>query len=473
MAQDTEHNYQVLKQLSESGPRFAKELRQNEWAEAQRRIEENRAKGYRIDGMPSNVSYMGVVPRSMRPVPEPEQQEGPSKEEMKAALLAELAAYRKEQEERANAERNAEADDRGEPEGRAGAPDEEAGGNGTAAQAAGGDRERWNEDRGAAQAAERSRGEREPRPKARAGITNNGRPAKLSKEQKAEMYREYCTTTITQPELAEKYGVHIKTVERILADARIEAARAGIVIAKKPKRERPRQLHLTEEQAEAIVERRRAGEKTEDIARELGVSKYQLNDEIYRVHGKTKEGHAKLTDEQRRQIAEEYVGGQMAKATCKKWHIGPHTLKEIVQEAGYEMRDARNVAGSLRPETVEKIEFPNLAEWMLEQNMNVQKLAEMADVKYSAMRRWIYCGESHFMNKKAIDALLEMTGMEYQVLFARKNVGGVKPPRAELERQLETARKALAAFVEWIEGMERNGEDKADAGSEEGDRTEI
>ena len=206
MAQDMESSYAALRNMAENTPSVNKKLvGEREMHRARALLREYNAKGYRIDGAPATASIYGVMPRKAEPAPSE-----PSKEEIKAGLLAELAAWKKErEEERERAERNAEADQSGEPERRAGQADKKTGADGVRPKAAGRDRQRRNANRGTAHTAERSRGEGKHREQARAR-------GKLSAEQKAEIFREYCATEVKQSELTERYGVSIGTIKRAL-----------------------------------------------------------------------------------------------------------------------------------------------------------------------------------------------------------------------------------------------------------------
>lgn len=651
MAQDMESSYAALRNMAENTPSVNKKLvGEREMHRARALLREYNAKGYRIDGAPATASIYGVMPRKAEPAPSE-----PSKEEIKAGLLAELAAWKKErEEERERAERNAEADQRGEPERRAGQADKKTGADGVRPKAAGRDRQRRNANRGTAQTAERSRGEGKHREQARAR-------GKLSAEQKAEIFREYCATEVKQSELTERYGVSIGTIKRALTEMKeaavlrgelipekqigkqgargpgknapeltqeqeaaiyeeyaagstipqlrekygltrhyveaaieaegrrrggegilrkhasptkhglsaetqaaifdayaagetaialaeqfgisryhtekiieTEAKRRGVEKPKnhayrketrlsaeeqalfyqeyattpvsvdelarkwdigsgtawryiqkarlngaeaettKPKQSR-RTVQLPEEQVREYARRRDMGESTAELAKELGVSLYALRSEFRRVVGNSKHGHNALAAEDKAELVNKYKAGVRYRELARLYHISSQTITQILDAAGIAQRGTNARKGITTSEVAERIEFPAIGKWMEEQGMSICTLAERIGTSVPTTYRWLTQGDSKHMTKGAIDTLMEMTGLEYPVLFAREKLGGVKPSYEQMEKELAKAKTALSVFVEWMEERERaaNGKCEADDRPETGDREEI
>lgn len=408
--------YQVLKQMADNMVQINKHITPKEWEEAQERVRNLAREGRRIDGAPATASIYGIMPRkaTAAAVATGGMSEA-EKAQARKALLAEIERMRSDE-----TGRNAEAADRGEPEGDAGKAHPQAGADGVPEATAGGDRKRGNADRGD-QAAPAGSGTARKHRKKEGTRDRRNASCKLTLEQEEALFEEYCSTTATYPELAQKYGIGQTSLKRYLGRQRKIALSEGRELADKPKRkivpQRKRLLRLTPEQAQEILRRRKAGEKTPDIAAEYGVTKWILNDEIYRQIGKTKSGHRVLTEDEKVQIVTEYVNGERAKATCKKWSIGADTLRKLVAEAGYKMRKPGFT--QKMDVSIGKIEYPRLAEWMRTSGTSLQDLAEKTDASYANMRGWIYGGCGRSLPKFVIDALIEMTGMRYEILFER------------------------------------------------------
>lgn len=546
MAQDMESSYAALRSMAENTPSVNKKLvGEREMHRARALLREYNAKGYRIDGAPATASIYGVMPRKAAPAPSE-----PSKEEIKAGLLAELAAWKKErEEERERAERNAETAQRGEPERRAGQADEEAGADGVRPKAAGRDRKRRNANRGTAQKAERSRGEGKHREQARARVkvkqigkqgvrgpnktapeltqeqeaaiyeeyaagstipqlrekygltrhyvesaieaegrrrggdgiirkhaspTKHGLSAetqaaifdayaagetaialaeqfgisryhtekiieteakrrgvekpkhayrketRLSAEEQAQFYQEYATTPVSVDELARKWDIGSGTAWRYIQKARLNGAEAE---TPKPKQSR-RTVQLPEEQVREYARRRDMGESTAELAKELGVSLYALRSEFRRVVGNSKHGHNALTAEDKAELVNKYKAGVRYRELARLYHISSWTITQILDAAGIAQRGTNPRRGITTSEVAKRIEFPALGKWMEEQGMSICTLAERIGTSAPTTYRWLTQGDSKHMTKGAIDALMEMTGLEYPVLFAREKLGG-------------------------------------------------
>ena len=541
-----EGSYAALRSMAENTPSVNKKLvGEKEMHRARALLREYNAKGYRIDGAPATASIYGVMPRKTAPAPSE-----PSKEEIKAGLLAELAAWKKErEEERERAERNAEADQRGEPERRAGQADKETGADGVRPKAAGRDRKRRNEDRGTAQKAEGSRGEGKHREQARARVkvkqigkqgargpgknapeltqeqeaaiyeeyaagstipqlrekygltrhyveaaieaegrrrggegiirkhaspTKHGLSAetqtaifdayaagetaialaerygisryhtekiieteakrrgvekpkhpgrketRLSAEEQAQVYQEYATTPVSVDELARKWDIGFGTAWRYIQKARLNGAEAE---TPKPKQSR-RMVQLPEEQVREYARRRDMGESTAVLAEELGVSLYALRSEFRRVVGNSMHGHNTLTAEDKAELVNKYKAGVRYRELARLYHISSQTITQILDAAGIAQRGTNPRRGITTSEVAERIEFPALGKWMEEQGMSICTLAERIGTSVPTTYRWLTQGDSKHMTKGAIDTLMEMTGLEYPVLFAREKLGG-------------------------------------------------
>lgn len=482
MAQETREElaYEALQNMARNVPRFSKTLTPGEWAAARKRVEENRAKGYRIDGAPATANIYGVMRRTMNAAPAVHLSD--ERVEQRDRMAAALEKLRKEKEAEDAAGSNGEGNDSAEPERRAGKADNEAGADGVRAKAAGRDRERGDKDRGTAQKAAGGGGKGKDREQARARVKEKkdgahclrglGKKAPdLSAESRAAIYDEYANGA-TVIALKEKYGMSRYHVEQIIDN---EAGRRGVEKPKhigrpeprlnadeqaqfyleyvtmpvsvdelsrkwgigngaawryiqkarlngtdaekdKPRKSR-RTLQLSDEQIRELARRRDMGESTEKIAGELGVSKYALRSEFRRVVGKSKHGHNTLTAEDKAELVNKYKAGVRYRELARLYHISSQTITQILDAAGIAQRGTNPRKGITTSEVAERIEFPALGKWMEEQGMSICTLAERIGTSVPTTYRWLTQGDSKHMTKGAIDTLMEMTGLTYEEAF--------------------------------------------------------
>lgn len=248
---------------------------------------------------------------------------------------------------------------------------------------------------------------------------------RLNPEQQAEFYREYATTAVSVEELARKWQIGEGTAWRYIQKARLNGDEAE---KDKPRRERPsrRMVQLPEEQVRELGRRRDLGESTEELAREIGVTRYALRNELRRVCGKSKHGHNTMTAEDRAELVRKYKNGVRYRELSRMYHISSQTITNILDEAGVAQRGANPRRGIMTEDVAGRIEFPAIGRWMDEQGMSMYAMAEKLGTTVPTAYRWLTQGCSEFMTKRAIDALMELTGLDYKELFARKNVGGGK-----------------------------------------------
>lgn len=243
---------------------------------------------------------------------------------------------------------------------------------------------------------------------------------RLSAEEQAQFYQEYATTPVSVDELARKWDIGSGTAWRYIQKARLNGAEAE---TPKPKQSR-RTVQLPEEQVREYARRRDMGESTAELAKELGVSLYALRSEFRRVVGNSKHGHNTLTAEDKAELVNKYKAGVRYRELARLYHISSQTITQILDAAGIAQRGTNPRKGITTSEVAERIEFPALGKWMEEQGMSICTLAERIGTSVPTTYRWLTQGDSKHMTKGAIDTLMEMTGLEYPVLFAREKLGG-------------------------------------------------
>lgn len=228
------------------------------------------------------------------------------------------------------------------------------------------------------------------------------------------MYKEYASTPITIAELAAKWGIGEKTVRRYIYNARMQAGREE----NKPKRSK-KSHNLTDDQIRECGRRRENGERTADLAAEMGVSRHVLKAEILRVYGRTRASKSVLTPELRAELIACYKRGDRTREIVQRYHISSHTLTEVLVDAGIAMRDGHPRRGIMTHEVAARIEFPRLAKWLEDNDMGLVGLAAYLDTPLPRLRRWLLAGDGEFITKGTIDGLLELTELGYDELFAR------------------------------------------------------
>ena len=294
--------YDTLHGMAEQARKQTPHIRPDEWRAARERIRGLAEQGRRLDGAPASASIYGVgggmtaaaVAVKKRPM---------TMEEFIAQLEREGANGGNEK-----------AQNPGEYAGDAVEIARKARGDGEGETPAGGDRERWLQNREAG-AYDRRRA---------------GRPKKLSDEQRAANVREYIETGKSLDQMAREYGVCAETVRRIACE--FEDA-SGETMAKRRKRQRE----------EAVIAEWRKGTTTKEIVRITGLSKGAVRSLITRHRKKTgesknrkgrpAESSRKLNDEQRAAIMREYVeSGRSCRQIAIDYGVSGQTVLRILGE---------------------------------------------------------------------------------------------------------------------------------------------
>ena len=83
------------------------------------------------------------------------------------------------------------------------------------------------------------------------------------------------------------------------------------------------------------------------------------------------------------------------------------------QAVSYAIKYVSQSRNNIHKATIQKIRYPNLAQWLLDNNVSIAGLARLANVShlYSSL-----CGETE-PKKSTIDAILSITGMTYEECF--------------------------------------------------------
>lgn len=292
--------YEVLHGMAEQARKQTPHIRPHEWEAARERVERLAEQGRRIDGAPASASIYGVgggmtaaaVAVTKRPM-------------TMEAFIAQL------EREGANGG-NEKTQNPGEYAGDAGEIARKARGDGEGQTPAGGDRERWLQNREAGAYDRRA-----------------GRPKKISDEQRAAIVQEYIETGKSQEQIAREYGVCAETVRRILC----EFENANETISKRRKRERE----------EAVIAEWRKGTPTKEIVKITGMRNGAVRfvitqhrkrtGESKKRKGRPVESSRKLDNEQRAAIMREYVeSGRSCRQIAMDHGVSGQTVLRILGE---------------------------------------------------------------------------------------------------------------------------------------------
>ena len=292
--------YETLHGMAEQARKQTPHIRPHEWEAARERVERLREEGRRLDGSPATSNIYGVMSQRMT-----------AKVSMpgKPRTMEELISKFKRE---AGYGSDAEAKNPGEYAGDAGEIARKARGDGEGQTTAGGDRERWLQNR-----------------EAGAYDRRTGRPKKISDEQRAAIVQEYIETGKSQEQIASKYGVCAETVRRILC----EFEDANETISKRRKRERE----------EAVIAEWRKGTPTKEIVRITGMRNGSVRfvitqhrkrtGESKNRKGRPVESSRKLDDEQRAAIMREYVeSGRSCRQIAMDYGVSGQTVLRILGE---------------------------------------------------------------------------------------------------------------------------------------------
>lgn len=293
--------HETLRGMAENARKQTPHIRPHEWEAARERVERLRVEGRRLDGSPATSNIYGVMSQRMTA-----KVSMPCEPRTMEELISEFkreAVYG----------RDAEAKNPGEYAGDAGATARKARGYGEGETPAGGDRERWIQDREIG-AYDRRR---------------TGRPKKISDELREEIVREYIETGKSQEQIASKYGVCAETVRRIMS----EFEEADETISKRRKRERE----------EAVIAEWRNGTPTKEIVKITGMRdgavRFVITQHRKRTgesknrKGRPVESSRKLNDEQRAAIMREYAeSGRSCRQIAIDYGVSGQTVLRILGE---------------------------------------------------------------------------------------------------------------------------------------------
>lgn len=520
-----EQNYQAFQTLGKAARSVTKtEIDGKVLYAVGKKLQEYEQKGYRIDGAPATASIYGVSKRTQGSVAPVHIDGDAEKARQRADFMAALDAVRKGQEVAHEAGSNGKTDQRRESEKDAQSAGRQAGAHGVQALPAGRDCGGGNADRadpqatGGGRAAGKPCSESEPRvrrdsskvirtareerPPAdvcariydaykagehitkiapRLGLSKyiveqiiltearrrgEGTPnrhkagvhAILTPEQEAQIYKEYVETDATQQDIAKRYGVSEQTIWRTVKKQRLDVNEE-----RKPRKSR-KTMKLSDEQIAEMGKRREAGESTEDLAKEAGVSVNVMRENLRRVCGPSRHKARKELDAQERaEIVREYKQGMTYRELIKKHHTHSHRIADILRDAGVLKTGGDRENNVISDNVLDKAEFPAVMQWLNDNAMSIYALAEDMCVKTSRLYMWLVYGHGDRLPKWAIDYLIERTGMSYAELFAKADAphadfgGGVdqtariRALEAELADCKETMRKASQRIGEILE----------------------
>lgn len=131
---------------------------------------------------------------------------------------------------------------------------------------------------------------------------------------------------------------------------------------------------------------------------------------------------------------ERIIGDREARKIMRMWRDGAST-REICEATGRCAPTISYVANTVnrtgtycsgrRKRSMDKIPFPGLRKWLIDNGVTIAEAADVCGVAYSSMRAYFYRRDPrdghhsrcNIMPKYVIDRLIEWTGMTYEQLF--------------------------------------------------------
>lgn len=115
-----------------------------------------------------------------------------------------------------------------------------------------------------------------------------------------------------------------------------------------------------------------------------------------------------MTNEQIEEMGKMRNDGYTLQEIADKFGVSKQWVAQLIPTGGYKMN----------PETLDKMVYPNIANWMRKNHYNMRKLVSETGLTLQTLRRMLIEGRDP--RKYQIDKILKVTGLTYEVAFYKE-----------------------------------------------------